>query len=70
MKIILFTEAVNRPGGHFGVGSGPIYLGAVMCSGSETNISMCNNGTTASCSHAVDAGVSCSVSKYDQFTFE
>eukprot|EP00105_Crassostrea_gigas_P038245 XP_019922393.1 PREDICTED: deleted in malignant brain tumors 1 protein-like [Crassostrea gigas] len=47
---------------HFGSGIGPIWLGNVQCSGSETDIAQCgSNGGwgIGYCSHGEDAGVHC-----------
>ncbi|XP_047659782.1 scavenger receptor cysteine-rich type 1 protein M130-like, partial [Tachysurus fulvidraco] len=57
-------EAVNAPQfGHFGPGSGPIWMNDVRCNGSESTLMDCRSdgrGERDSCVHAHDAGVTCS----------
>ncbi len=45
---------------HFGQGSGPISMGRVECSGSETALKDCRSYGTQDCNHNHDAGVVCS----------
>ena len=46
---------------YFGVGSGPIHLDNVACTGTEEALVNCNyDPNTADCSHYEDAGVRCS----------
>nr|XP_021327210.1 deleted in malignant brain tumors 1 protein-like [Danio rerio] len=49
-------------GAHFGPGSGPIWLGYVMCSGSESTLRNCGSlgWGKSRCSHGKEAGVICS----------
>ena len=55
----LFAAATTHRGALFGPGTGPIYLGALVCAGTEHNVTDCPNGTTDHCTHANDAGVTC-----------
>ena len=46
----------------FGQGSGPVWLGGVVCLGNESNIISCGRlsvNLTKRCSHSKDAGVNC-----------
>ena len=48
--------------GHFGQGSGPIWLDNVICSGSESTLASCGHlgvGIIRNCNHSEDAGVTC-----------
>lgn len=57
-----YTTAVDAPvKAAFGPGRGPVWLGDVACSGSETNITQCGHvGLAASgCEHDEDASVVC-----------
>ena len=53
---------MTQRGGFFGVGSGPIYLGSLQCTGNEVNVTDCPSGSTDQCTHANDAGVTCRAS--------
>lgn len=59
--------AVAQTASFFGPGLGSIHLGGVQCVGMERNLSACPNGSTAGCSHANDAGVTCQTSKITQW---
>ena len=55
------TAAVAFSNAHFGPGVGPIYLGNVHCSGSESNLTDCSRSSAVNCyrGHHEDAGVRC-----------
>ncbi|XP_061085254.1 deleted in malignant brain tumors 1 protein-like isoform X2 [Conger conger] len=56
-------DAVDALGGaHFGQGSGRIWMGAVLCTGSESSLKQCPSGGLGKypCNHGQDAGVICS----------
>ena len=56
----LDATAVQRAG--FGLGSGPIHLDNVACTGSEAALVNCvYDPITTDCSHIEDAGVGCSL---------
>ena len=56
------ATAVSRAG--FGVGSGPINLDDVQCTGSEAALINCPfDRFTFDCSHVEDAGVRCSITR-------
>ncbi|KAK3544557.1 hypothetical protein QTP86_016903, partial [Hemibagrus guttatus] len=65
-------EAVNAPQyGHFGPGSGPIWMVSVSCRGSESTLKKCGSQGRGerNCNHGLDAGVICSGLKiYTIFT--
>ena len=61
MVFILFIAPIALTGTAFGQGTGPIYLGNVGCTGTESSLLNCSHsgiGVT-SCSHYGDAGVVC-----------
>ncbi|XP_077090784.1 scavenger receptor cysteine-rich type 1 protein M130-like isoform X2 [Siphateles boraxobius] len=47
---------------HFGPGSGPIWMSAAICAGSESTLKNCGSGgwSMHACTHSSDAGVICS----------
>ena len=55
------TVAKERTNAYFGSGTGPVYMSAVSCSGSETSLLQCTSDPLLSggCSHSQDAGVEC-----------
>ena len=55
-----FSDAIAYSGAFFGVGSGPILLDNVACTGSEAALINCTyDPITTDCSHFEDAGVQC-----------
>ena len=59
-KTFLSTDAVAYSRAYFGVGSGPIVLDDVRCTGSETALINCTyDRFTSDCGHYEDAGVRC-----------
>ena len=58
---ITYTGALAFSGAHFGVGTGPIHMDNVACSGSESRLIYCSRGSTVTCTngHSQDAGVRC-----------
>ena len=59
-KIAIGAEA--HSGAMFGEGSGQIWLNSVVCTGAERALANCvfNSSEMTSCTHAQDAGVTCS----------
>ena len=53
------TGAVAYGSAYFGVGSGPIVLDNVGCTGNESSLFDCVYSPTHNCVHFEDAGVSC-----------
>ena len=55
------TGALAFSGAHFGAGTGPIVIGNVACSGSESNLINCSHRSNVTCTngHSQDAGVRC-----------
>lgn len=45
--------------GTFGIGSGPIYLDDLRCTGTEDRLVSCPQATVGDCSHVEDVGVRC-----------
>ena len=61
MFVLSFSDAVAYSSASFGIGSGPIHLDDVACTGTEDTLVNCNyDSNTADCSHFEDAGVGCS----------
>ena len=58
--LICDLGAVAYSAAHFGIGTGPINLDAVGCSGQESVLVQCSHSTMHNCGHSEDAGVSCS----------
>lgn len=59
--IIIFTGSLAINFAFFGVGTGPIYLDNVRCSGRETRLANCpaNRLGVHNCNHFEDASVRC-----------
>lgn len=59
--LFLIIGATAAPRSYFGVGSGPIHLDNVGCSGSENEISQCAHAgfRKHNCQHVEDASVFC-----------
>ena len=58
----LGTYGSAYSGAYFGLGSGPIWLDSVTCTGNESTLASCGHfgvGLTRSCSHSDDAGIRC-----------
>ena len=56
----VILDAIAYSGAFFGLGSGPIHLDDVACTGSEAALVNCTYDTvTTDCSHFEDAGVQC-----------
>lgn len=55
------TGSISRRYAYYGMGSGPILLSDLYCTGTESNMLECNRNMygTLSCSHNQDAGVRC-----------
>ena len=77
LKIIKSIFIFNRltatayTGGHFGRGSGPIYLSGLQCTGNEGDLMDCRMDEQFlqnNCDHNRDAGVMC-YSEYNQVLF-
>ena len=59
--VLSFSDAVAYSSAYFGIGSGPIHLDDVACTGTEEALVNCSyDSHTADCSHFEDAGVRCS----------
>ena len=64
------TGAVPLLRAHFGAGIGSQHLSHVVCSGSETMLTSCNNNPNFHCNgHSRDAGVRCQLGLYVMQTF-
>ena len=62
--MFLSPDAIAYSGAFFGLGSGPIHLDDVACTGSEAALVNCTyDRHTSDCSHYEDAGVQCGKAK-------
>ena len=61
MHMYVSTGAVTRNYAYYGMGSGPILLSNLYCTGSEETLLDCNRNMygALSCVHRQDAGVVC-----------
>ena len=70
----MIAAASAVPGGVFGMGTGPILLDELMCTGTENGLLSCPFTTMHDCTHAEDAGVRCQgarkyhIENYDPMT--
>ena len=65
----LSPDAIAYSGAYFGLGSGPIHLDDVRCTGSEAALINCTyDPITSDCSHYEDAGVQCGKNTQTSFT--
>ena len=46
MNYIFLPDAVAQPGGHFGVGSGPVLVFDLACYGTESSLLDCSHSTS------------------------
>ena len=62
----ILTDPVAFSSAHFGVGTGPIHLDNMGCSGSESSLLDCQRSSSVSCfrGHIEDAGVRCQGMQY------
>lgn len=58
--VFWIADATPHRDSVFGRGTGPIYLGALGCVGTETRLVDCPSGSTDMCTHSNEAGVTCS----------
>ena len=59
MVLFFCTIAIAIYRGVFGQGTGPVFLGNVRCTGTESSLLSCSHRGSG-CSHSQDAGVACS----------
>ena len=59
LHYFLFNAAGARTVTGFGLGTGPIHLDDVACSGEEENLLDCGHTTSHNCLHHEDVGVRC-----------
>ncbi|CAL4061058.1 unnamed protein product, partial [Meganyctiphanes norvegica] len=54
-------ESIAHKKGHFGAGTGPVWLDSLDCTGEESNLKDCHKSQAGAsdCSHSEDAGVTC-----------
>lgn len=62
MKIFMHVlDAVAHGSARFGVGTGPILMDDVLCTGTETRLVNCIHTTQHNCGHHEDASVICNL---------
>ena len=62
LSIIYYSGSVSRRAAYFGSSSyGPVSIGSIQCSGSETRLQDCglSQSPGSACTHSQDAGVTC-----------
>ena len=70
MILLISTGARPHNYGHYGKGSGPIFLSDVDCTGDETSLFNCTHDPGTGCEHADDVGVECGEELDDSDYFE
>ena len=71
LPVVQFVGFVVRNNAYFGMGSGPILLSDLYCTGAESSLFECNRYMygTLSCTHRDDAGVTCEGYHYKYSAF-
>ena len=57
--ITILQGAIARGGAYFGLGSVPVYIDSLVCSGNENSVLECSFSGGTSCTHSLDVGVQC-----------
>ena len=53
------SDAIVHYDAFYGAGTGPVYLGGLRCSGTESKLTDCQHGGMNYCGHSDDAGLRC-----------